>query len=413
MGNGHGAAIVEPKRKEVIGGVQQYTNQPGLANVMASCFLIFIAVLLVRHPRYDNWDAFAYVAVALRDAGMPADQIHGATFKIMQDFLPPAYWDLLTGHGSVDAEFRQAVATNASAFMEQLPFYSVKPVYPALMAASWEAGAGMIASAMAIGSAAYFGFGVLVYVWFRRWMQPVIAFAIMALMMLNPYLVAVGRTISPDMLSALAIALTAFVIIEHRRLALVSAAILLLAILIRPENIIYAGLFLVYMGYRGDIRLSWVVMLLVGVAAIYLIETQASGNYGWKTLFEYTFVNKSVAPAEEAHHNILFYVEAYLGRIDLILFGSSVELPIFALVTFGALCLKSRTPAFWTDPYVHLVLICIVLAFARIAILPQNLGRALLAVYMLLTIAFVQACCDLMAQVTPRHSTPSPGASVN
>jgi hypothetical protein len=58
MGNGHGAAIVEPKRKEVIGGVQQYTNQPGLANVMAFCFLIFIAVLLVRHPRYDNWDAF-------------------------------------------------------------------------------------------------------------------------------------------------------------------------------------------------------------------------------------------------------------------------------------------------------------------------------------------------------------------
>ena len=52
----------------------------------------------------------------------------------------------------------------------------------------------------------------------------------MALMMLNPYLVAVGRTISPDMLSALAIALAAFVMIEHRRLALVSAAILLLAI---------------------------------------------------------------------------------------------------------------------------------------------------------------------------------------
>ena len=139
--------------------MQRYANHSALANVMAFCFLIVIAVLLVRHPQYD-WDAFAYVAVALRDAGMLADQIHSATFKIMQDFLPPAYWDLLTGHGGVDPEFRQAVATNANAFMAQLPFFSVKPVYPVLMAALYKVGAGMITSAMAIVSAAYFGFGV-------------------------------------------------------------------------------------------------------------------------------------------------------------------------------------------------------------------------------------------------------------
>ena len=233
--------------------MQPYANQARLANIMAFSFLILIAVSLVRHPQYD-WDTFAYVAVALRDAGTPADQIHSATFKIMHDFLPPAYWDLLIGQNcSVDPEFRQAVAANGNAFMAQLPFFSVKPLYPALMAALYEVGAGMIASGMAIAAAAYFGFGVLVYVWFRRWMPPMVAFATMALMMVNPYLVAVGRTIWPDMLSALAIASAAFVMIEHRRLALVSAAILLLAILIRPENILYAGLFLVYMGYRGDI----------------------------------------------------------------------------------------------------------------------------------------------------------------
>jgi hypothetical protein len=70
----------------------------------------------------------------------------------MKDFLPPAYWDLLTGHGSVDPEFRQEVATNGNAFMAQLPFYSVKPAYPALMAALSEAGIGVATSAMAIRS---------------------------------------------------------------------------------------------------------------------------------------------------------------------------------------------------------------------------------------------------------------------
>lgn len=384
--------------------VHRFASRAGLANLMAFCFPAFIAVLLAHHPQYDDWDAFGYVAVALRDAGTPLGQVHRETFQVMREFLPPADWDLLTGRGDVDAEFRQALTANARTFLAQLPFYSVKPIYPMLMAILYEAGAGMTTSAMAITSAAYFGFGILVYLWFRRWMQPLIAFVTMALTILNPYLVAVGRTIIPDMLSVLTIFAGAFVMIEHRRFAAASAALLLFAVLIRPENIIYAGVFITYMGYRRDIQLTWVATLLAGSAAVYLIIDRMSGYYGWQTLFEFSFINKSMTSAA-AHHDIMFYAKVYLDHMDRILFGHFGELPVFALIAFGALCLKSRKPDFRTDPYFHLVLICIVLALGRMVILPRESARGLLAVYMLVTVAFVQACCELMAQVTAQWVT--------
>ena len=93
-------------------------------------------------------------------------------------------------------------------------------------------------------------------------MPPLVACITMALITLNTYLVAMGRTIGPDMLSDLAIVLAGFLMIEHRRLALATAVILLAAVLIRPENILYAGVFLIYMagpaasGWHG-LAFSW------------------------------------------------------------------------------------------------------------------------------------------------------------
>jgi hypothetical protein len=268
-------------------------------------------------------------------------------------------------------------------------------VYPLLMALFYRAGVPLPEAGMDITGAAYFGFGLLLYFWFRGWMSPLMACVIMALFMLNPYLVAMGRTIGPDMLSDLAIAFAAFLMMEHRRLALIGAAVLVLSVLIRPENILYVGIFLLYMGWSGSIRLPWVAFLLVGSAVLYVVMARLSGNYGWQTQFVYTFINKAATPAVE-HHGVWYYLGVYLRHIDRILFGSG-ELPIFVLVGFGALCLKSHKPDMWSDRYVHLVLICFVLAAARLIVLPTESVRGLLPVYMLLAVAFVGACSELIS----------------
>ena len=151
--------------------------------------------------------------------------------------------------------------------------------------------------------------------------------------------------------------------------------------------------------------MAWLGVFLVGTAAIYLLLTRISGNYGWQTQFVYSFVNKMATPVAE-HHGVWYYVAAYMGRIDRILFGSG-ELPIFALVAFGTLCLKSVKSQVWADRYVHLVLIGFVLAAARMIVLPTEAARGLLPVYMLLAVAFVEACSELMAVSSMRRTGPS------
>jgi hypothetical protein len=381
--------------------VREFAVRRTPARVIAFCFLAPIAVLISHRPDYDDWDIVAYVAVALRYAGMPSYQVHDAAFHIMQGFLPSGYWDLLIGHGNIDPEFRRAVTDNISDFMAQLPFYYVKPVYPLLMALFYGAGLSLPEAGMDITGAAYFGFGLLLYSWFRGWMSPLTACVVMALLMMNPYLVAMGRTIGPDMLSDLAIVFAAFLMMEHRRLALASAAILMLSVLIRPENILYAGTFLLYMGWNRSIRLPWVGFLLVGTAAVYLVMARLSGNYGWQTQFVYTFVSKAATPSVE-HHGAWYYLGVYVRHIDRILFGRG-ELPIFVLVGFGTLCLKSHKAEMWADRYVHLVLICFVLAVTRMIVLPTEAARGLLPVYMLLAVAFIGACSELMSRDAVRR----------
>src|SRR5947207_2784784 len=89
----------------------------------------------------------------------PADDLHAnrkaATYRALEASRPPP--DELKGRGKIDPAFRQTVAADSNSFLEQLPFYSVKPLYPELMAAVHRAGLSLVASGLAVSAAVYFG----------------------------------------------------------------------------------------------------------------------------------------------------------------------------------------------------------------------------------------------------------------
>jgi hypothetical protein len=95
---------------------------------------------------------------------------------------------------------------------------------------------------------------------------------------------------------------------------------------------------------------------------------------------------------------LLDYAKMYFNRLDRIIFGQD-ELPVFALVGFGALCLKARVDPI-KDRYAYLVVIAGVLAVARMIILPAEAFRALLPSYIYVTIALVHACIQSQARAT-------------
>jgi hypothetical protein len=382
--------------------------------------MIVMAGYLATRPSYA-WDMMAYMAVALHDLGMPLDQTHDAVYGYLERTLPVGKWDVLVGRPSpaaieesmaspttalADLEFRQEVARDSASFLAQLPFFSVKPLYPALLAVLHATGLDLIPSGMIISALCYIGVGLVFYFWFSEWMPAYVALGLMALLVINPYLVLMARNIGPDMLSDFALLFAVFLIMHERPLA--GVALLLIAITARPENILYAGVFICYLAVVRLLSPLKVLACLAATALLYLVLVRTSGNYGWTSLLYYTFVTKSATPGTTTPVLGTFaIINMYLGRFDRILLGQG-ELPIFALIGFGALCLKSglnsRYQDLLRDRYAHLLGLCAVLTVVRMAVLPVEAFRALLPCYMLLTVVLIQTCASMQRRVVTNLS---------
>lgn len=372
-----------------------------VAALLAVLYMALLGVYIANRPSYD-WDMIAYIAVTLEMTGTPSDQLHDKAYSIVKDRIPPAAYDSLTGKVTpesiaatskttvlADSEFRQSVASDSGKFAQQLPFFSVKPVYPALMAIPYLLGTNPIEGGLIVSALAFFGIGMVFYCWFRPWMPPLIALGVMALLVINPFLVTQARTIGPDILSVFCLLFGVYSMMQNRPVS--GSFALLAAIPVRPENILYLVVFELYL--LGTRQLRWVHALLFIVAGlgIYEIITTVAGHYGWQTLFYYSFINKTEAIGDaHPHLTLMDYGMFYLGRLDHILIGQG-EAPMFALIAFGALVLTYGF-GMLRDRYVHLILLAAFIAVVRMIILPTEAFRALLPCYMLVTVAFIHAC---------------------
>jgi hypothetical protein len=363
--------------------------------LLAILLSLFYATHFAQHPYY-NWDMVAYVAVALIDAGEPAETVHRKTYDIVAASLPPDNFAELTQQGT----YRRAVAADAALFAAQLPFYSVKPVYPAVMSLLYRAGMNPVTASVAISAAGYAGICVLLYLWTARWLRPLVAVPLTALLFLCPYLTPIAQFSTPDALSVLVLLAGLFCIIELNR-PLSGAAILVGSILVRPENVIYVGVVLAYLLLFR--RVAPGGLLILGAAALttYAAVVTSSHNYGWKTLFYFTFVDNMIDPASfRSPLGLRDYLRIYVQQLDNMVFLGPNGFALFALVGFGAFLLKlGHRP--WHDPYFHLIALAAVFMAARTLALPDGAYRMLLASYLMLALALIQACVSLDARYRP------------
>ena len=164
-----------------------------VAMACAIAYMIMMSAYLTMRPSFD-WDMIAYVAVALHMTGTPTDRLQQDAYDIVRSQIPAAAMDSLTGRLTpeslaatssttvlADVDFRKAVATDPQQFLDQLPFFAVKPVYPAMMAILHLTGIDLIESGQIVSAVAFFGIGLLLYVWFSRWMPAFSAVAVMTL----------------------------------------------------------------------------------------------------------------------------------------------------------------------------------------------------------------------------------------
>src|SRR5579864_8885582 len=213
--------------------------------LLYGCFLLLAGWLAYTFP-YNDWDVLAYVGCAINLSESDQLKIHEQVFEQARAELPEEDFTEMTTLGP----FRQDVAANPWHFAEQLPFYSIRPLYIELLVGVHRLGATYFEATRLVSAIALALLGVPIFLWMREsWMRASVAgidwqpalFA--GLLLLTPPLFLAGRTASPDALSGLFIVTAVYLFTQERRVF--PAALLLLAsIFLRADNVILVGIIL-------------------------------------------------------------------------------------------------------------------------------------------------------------------------
>ena len=304
--------------------------------------VLFISGYALYRPAPDT-DLLFYVATVHQWEGLSPEANHEQTYREVRDFLSPAAYDAMT----VENDYMRTVTADPEAFVQQIPFYSVKVLYPAMLLLMSHVGIPIGLASVLISVAAYALTILLVFGWLRRYHAPWMAWAIASLIALSAPLWTLARLESPDALATLLVVGSLFLILERNRANLGMAG-LLVAVLARPNGVILfvtVALALMVAGAGSSVRLRPVAAAAwIGVAVILALGlTTWSGYYGFGVLFYFSVVGYLPYPARGAPALPLAEIlRQYLFRtVNL----SLSPVPLYSLAGLLAIRARRVTPA--------------------------------------------------------------------
>lgn len=388
------------------------------------CYLIFLgglALFSVQHPKY-GWDMLAYIGVIESWHTSSDSAIHDSAYSAIK--VLPEYNQLIgsTACQPVDSggisSYRADAAHSSAYFIQQLRFYSVKPLYVLAVAALHRSRLAYPASFAMLSAFAYFATGVVTWIWLSHYWSGWLTTLFAALLIINPELMSVGRSATPDAFALMFVAWGFYLLFEFPN-SISGPLLLLISIWVRPDMLILVGLLLVMSlwlrvtpaGVSGSqvilspaalrigITKNWhwfslMLLLLVSYLAIQL----AARPYSWSTLFYHSFIAFLPAPADvvvkvtPGMYLRVFAASArtLVGNTDL---GLIVLLGILAafLHTIRRYCLGTA--------------VILLAVFAHFILYPSDSARFHAAAQLFIPVSLLIACAQV---ISPPSRLPDP-----
>jgi hypothetical protein len=281
--------------------------------------LFYAAVLLLasahfyRSPLY-NIDMLAYMGNALLREESNVVRLHQRVYGELAAQVPAEQRDKLTGANGQPDELGSMAdrAANPYHFAEYLPFFAIRPLYNSSVYWVSKTGLGLVRAIRLLSALSYFGLGILLYVWLRRYASEKIACGSALALMLMPPMTLLGRFTGSDGLSTLVALLSLYLVLERRELAL-GLGLMLASIYFRTDNIVLVVPVLALCVWDRQMQLWKAAVLgLVAVASV-LIISHSAGDYGIQMLYHRNFVSPAFAPGEvSVHFSARQYIAAFL-----------------------------------------------------------------------------------------------------
>ncbi len=342
--------------------------------------LLAISIIIVMQPSRLNWDMIPYMGIAKTYEIDDYLKVQKSVYEELETELSDAdYSRLREGSG-----YHVYVAENKEYFRQQLPFYSVKPLFPFLIFAGEKL---TTISALKIGSMLPKVFLVLVvwlgFFWLSQYSGMLIALAGATVFSLHPATLYYAGWFTPDSMAFFFMFLSCYFLFERRNYK-ATTAILFLLLLCRPDSIIFAGLIVLYMLIQFPQKRLFVSVSLLFLLAQYFTQSTLSGNYGWKILFHHSFVDTLLAPEDftptlSLTEYIQIYIDQFIRQDTLLLIWWGISgsvLAVFTVIKLG-----------WKHPLFALLIINLTYMSSHWVIFPSQKERLLFSSYFM--VAFV------------------------
>jgi hypothetical protein len=347
------------------------TKSSPLATVAYFAFFLLLSAWVVFQPQY-TWDLLGYIGSSIDSTD--ARVIHKAVFDAIKPVSSGA-------EIQVDNPYRTDVAANPYHFAEQLPFYSIKPVYVELVKVVHHAGLPFPRAAISISAASNFLLAVILWLWLGSYLSGWALAGACSLIMLSPNILALARWATPDCLATVVAAFALYLLLERKKYFW-GCSLLVVNIWIRTDALILAGIAFAALLLCRKLDVVEFASLCILALASYFTINHFSGTYGWPALFYNSFLGGLVAPGETVLH---FSRSAYLhqvvrGSFLWLIYGS------FALyVLLGAL-------AIWLGRsvlYAYMVLAVITARVVSYFLYPNGDQRYTAVLYVLVLVSLV------------------------
>ncbi|MBA2658811.1 MAG: hypothetical protein H0U72_04480 [Nitrosospira sp.] len=287
----------------------------GICILTATIILIF-GLLKPEH----NWDMIAYVAASYYKDGYRGPDLTRETYEdIKKEVSSKTFSKLITG------KYRETVFGDPSSLEQQIPFYSIRVGYIELIRLLKKVGLNYAKSTYVI-SAIFASLSVLVLGLIV--LTTTVPIGILPIVVAVTGYTELARLSTPDAMACFFSLLGIYSLMKKERLIFLVAAILPL---IRTDFILLSGLLMIYTYLHGRRFLS--LFSLLFSVAFYILINKLYGNYGYLTLFNFTFIGSLTPyPADIViSHKFSDYLIPYALLLNNLIFHSHSAIYVLAV----------------------------------------------------------------------------------
>ncbi|HET7841196.1 MAG TPA: hypothetical protein VFM21_06300, partial [Terriglobia bacterium] len=306
------------------------------AGIILFVLLLAGLIRIVWFNTFYNWDVLPYAALVNEPLSDPV-RLQASAYAAADAEAPREAALDLRG-GPINQRYRADMASDPWHFAEQLPLYSVKPLYILVLAGIHHLGAGTFNAARLISLLSFVFFGTILFLWMRPYTGGLLAAVGSCFLLSTAEILGCGAQTTPDALFSV-LALAGLYFIFARKQFFWGWGLLALVPLVRTDGLVLMALVLALLAWRSPEFPKRYGLAIVGAEILAsLVMGWLGGGYGFQTLFYHSFVERLVAPAEAT---VRVTMAEYFRALHIFVLGSlATPRPLYFLL--GLISLRAR-----------------------------------------------------------------------